>query len=315
MPARVPCSGSRPKTLALALTVAVLLPLSLYYHSKASLKENEDSFRSSLAPDEKAAAAGPPQRKAGDLNFQTAKAKVAMSPATFLKAIPRVREEQLEGVAVETNTRHVFVGKKLRVFCRETTMLSKEKVSPVGYVLLLHGHAFTSADWEELGTLSFLAKLQLGVIAVDLPGHGRSGPGPTPSPLTFMEDLVTVLKLDSSPFILVSPSMSGKYSLPYLVAHPEKVKGYVPVAPGGTEVYVDQYPSIFVPTVDVIGSHDTKQGPKSVKDLSHLQNFATALLEKAGHPAYRDQPEFWHRVLYNFINFLYPLIPTDNDVY
>ena len=132
------------------------------------------------------------------------------------------------------------------MFYREATRLSKEKFSPVGYVLLLHGQAFTSANWAELGTLSFLAKLKLRVIAVDLPGYGQSSQDRTSSPLTFMEDLVTALKLDSSPFILVSPSMSGKYSLPYLVAHPEKVKGYVPVAPVGTEEYVDRYSSIIV---------------------------------------------------------------------
>ena len=113
MPTSVPCSSSRPKVLALTVAVAVLLPLSLYYKSKASLMETEDSLMENLAPEEAAAAAapGPPQKKAGNFNLQPAKAEVALSSAVLLKRIPSDREEALKSVmAVETRTRHVFVG-------------------------------------------------------------------------------------------------------------------------------------------------------------------------------------------------------------
>lgn len=60
----------------------------------------------------------------------------------------------------------------------------------------------------------------------------------------FTNDAATlVLKLKESfelgdtPVIIISPSMSGKFSIPLLITHPEAFKGYVPVAPVGTNLY------------------------------------------------------------------------------
>lgn len=41
-------------------------------------------------------------------------------------------------------------------------------------VLLLHGQAFSSATWMELGTIQHLAAMGYAVAAVDLPGFGKT---------------------------------------------------------------------------------------------------------------------------------------------
>ena len=55
-----------------------------------------------------------------------------------------------------------------------------------------------------------------------------------------------ISSLDLSVPVIVSPSMSGSVSLPFLIAHPEKVKGYIPVAPVYTGKYASHYSAIKV---------------------------------------------------------------------
>ena len=74
-------------------------------------------------------------------------------------------------------------------------------------------------------------------------GYGDSK-GEVKDPAAFLEGVQDLLKLHNP--VIVSPSMSGKFSLPFLVEYPEKVKGFVPVAPVGTGKFVDKYPSIKV---------------------------------------------------------------------
>lgn len=83
-------------------------------------------------------------------------------------------------------------------------------------------------------------------MAIDLPGFARSksAAGKLNSS-SLLLDVVEKLDLKSS-LVIVSPSMSGMYSLPFLVEHPERVKGYVPIAPIGTEKYARKFPQIFV---------------------------------------------------------------------
>lgn len=84
-------------------------------------------------------------------------------------------------------------------------------------------------------------------VAIDLPGYGQSPESPNlPRPVVFISELIKALHMDSQPIVIISPSMSGKYSLPFLTTHPEKVKGYVPVAPVDTGMYLEKLPSIKV---------------------------------------------------------------------
>ncbi len=48
----------------------------------------------------------------------------------------------------------------------------------------------------------------------------------------FVLDLVQNLHLRKP--VLISPSMSGTFSLPFLMEHPDELSAYVPIAPVGT---------------------------------------------------------------------------------
>ena len=68
---------------------------------------------------------------------------------------------------------------------------------------------------------------------------------PNSETTSFLLDVVEKLDLKSS-LVIVSPSMSGRFSLPFVVEHPERVKGFIPVAPVQTEKFVDKFAKVFV---------------------------------------------------------------------
>ncbi|OXB58163.1 hypothetical protein ASZ78_006935 [Callipepla squamata] len=116
-------------------------------------------------------------------------------------------------------------------------------------VLLLHGQAFTSHTWQALGTLALLAAEGHRAVAIDLPGYGDSPPAGSLSTqqgrAAFVRHVVQQLGLQRP--VLVSPSMSGRFSLPFLVAHGEQLAGFVPIAPVGTREYTAvQYQQVQV---------------------------------------------------------------------
>ncbi|HZM00012.1 MAG TPA: alpha/beta hydrolase [Planctomycetota bacterium] len=165
-------------------------------------------------------------------------------------------------------------------------------------VLLLHGQSFHSGTWEELGTLRTLAEHGLRAVAIDVPGYGQSEPNEI-APDAFLAELIPALGL-SRP-VIVAPSMGGLFAFPYVVAHPEDVAGFVPVAPAGLKTWLPQLKDCAVPTLVVWGSEDTVVPVARAYDLAAaLRNSRTLVLEGAPHPAYLEQPDEFHAALVEF---------------
>lgn len=100
-------------------------------------------------------------------------------------------------------------------------------------ILALHGQAFTSETWLKLGTLQILAALGYRTVAVDAPGFGKSPEAAISDRGEFLNLLIEKLNLQKC--IIISPSYSGLYTLPYLVKYWRKLAAFVSVAPIGNE--------------------------------------------------------------------------------
>lgn len=209
----------------------------------------------------------------------------------------------------------------VHVFYREAKPESLNHVS----LLLLHGAAFSSKTWLDLGTIRLTAAMGYHTVAIDLPGYGNTPAVEISKRAEFLDHIIQHFKLDHP--VIVSPSMSGYYSLLYLLKNGNKMAGYIPVAPVGIDV-IEKLPAasedywsssvykplqhllytplpdlrnVKTPTMVVFGEKDRT---RSSALLSLLPNSQCKEIPNGRHPAYLDDPDLWHKLLYNFLHYV-----------
>ncbi|XP_053381466.1 protein ABHD14A-like isoform X2 [Mercenaria mercenaria] len=173
-------------------------------------------------------------------------------------------------------------------------------------VLFLHGQSFKSETWASgpMWTLQLLYKTGgFRAVAIDLPGYGDSPPAVVDG-ATLIQEVIHTLKLDKP--VIVSPSMSGGFFLPYMFKDPENIRGFVPVAPVGTNKYKpEEYKKLKIPTLVIYGERDKHRGAMSRNVLENLPEHTTVEVPGAGHACYMNNPDFFHK---HFIEFLKSLM-------
>lgn len=166
-------------------------------------------------------------------------------------------------------------------------------------VLFLHGASFSAQTWQEIGVLKFIAEHGYRAIAVDLPGYGNSERR-TGSNIDFLLQIMAGLNL-SKP-VLVSPSMSGNYSLPLVAKKFDRLSGFVPIAPVGIPIFTQQVKAIELPALLIWGSNDNivpiEQADELLKVFLHAEKI---VLENAGHACYMRATREFQEHLINFV--------------
>lgn len=166
-------------------------------------------------------------------------------------------------------------------------------------VLLLHGASFSSVTWQEIGTIDTLVQAGYRVYSIDLPGFGQSEATEIPT-TKWLRKFLTAVEIESP--IIVSPSMSGRFSLPLATEYPDLIAALVFIAPVGVPRYVDALQVVQCPVLIVWGEND------SLIPLEQADQLAAAIpgseklvLHGAGHAAYMEGTEQFHAELLKFL--------------
>ncbi len=193
-------------------------------------------------------------------------------------------------------------------------------------VVLLHGASFQAKTWEEIGVLSALADAGYRAFAIDLPGHGESSALGPDGWRIVVQVVLERLRMARAPEglgkgggwlrtlldelgverpVIVAPSMSGNYALPLVTADPDRVSGFVAVAPVGIEAHRGRLNQIQVPVLAIWGEQD-RTIPLSHADLlvQSVKQGRKVVIPGGSHAPYMSNPARFQEELVRFLQEL-----------
>ena len=175
-------------------------------------------------------------------------------------------------------------------------------------ILFLHGDAFTAQIWDDIGTLTLLGALGWRAVAIDLPEYGSTRGGRVYDTAQFIDLVLEGMDMECP--VLVSPSMSGRFSIPFLLKHSsdqeQRIKAFISIAPDNTEQFLidKRTKDIEIPSFTVYGSKDEEVGGSAARNMVGIHNQMAYRIAEAGHACYVNESDQWHLLLYNLLTKL-----------
>lgn len=118
-------------------------------------------------------------------------------------------------------------------------------------------------------------------------------------PEKWMSELFDQLGIESP--ILLAASMSGGYALPFITSQPERITGFVAVAPVGISTYQEKLHTITVPVLAVWGENDNLI-PISDANLlvDSVEQGELIVIQGGTHAPYMSESELFNQKLLQF---------------
>lgn len=165
-------------------------------------------------------------------------------------------------------------------------------------LVFLHGKAFQAETWQELGTLQAAIDAGFSILALDLPGFGKSPAADIP-PEKVIKAVMEAASIENG--ILIGPSMGGKIALEFSLNNPENVAGLVLIGAVGVEENRDRLNKLPSKSLILWGENDQISDPANGVLLNkEISGSELVVFQGAKHPCYLEQPELWHTTLLNF---------------
>jgi len=190
-----------------------------------------------------------------------------------------------------------------------TSLFRREAGPPGGDpVVLLHGGRFHSGTWLELGTIERLASHGYRVIALDLPGFGRSE-ATREERGAWLASFFDHAEIDHA--VLLAASMSGSFAFPFLRDHEDRVAGFVAVAPVGIDGFVRATENPRALPAWLVWGENDRTIPVAESEVlaKAFRNPRTTILDGASHPCYLDRPDAFHEGLESFLQRAFRVDP------
>ncbi len=165
-------------------------------------------------------------------------------------------------------------------------------------LFFLHGKAFQAETWLELGTLQAAVDADFAILALDLPGFGKS-PDASLTPEEVILGCMEAAGIKKA--IVIGPSMGGKIVLEFSLNNPEKVAGLILIGAVGVEENRNRLSELPSSTLIIWGENDQISDPANGQLLHEsVPGSRLVIFKGAKHPCYLEQPELWHKTLLDF---------------
>lgn len=159
---------------------------------------------------------------------------------------------------------------------------------------------FSAATWQQIGRLEILASAGYHAFAIDLPSFGQSESATIPRD-TWLAELLNQLNI--KPPVLLAVSISGGFALPFITFHPERIVGFVAVAPISIRTFRERLHSITVPVLANWGENDRtipiSDAKILVKSVKHGQ---LVIIPNGSHAPYMSNPNLFNHDLIRFLS-------------
>lgn len=161
-----------------------------------------------------------------------------------------------------------------------------------------------------IGTLTALSDAGFQAVAIDLPGYGKTEALKYDhQPHTVLIKIINSLSLTKP--AIISASMSGMYSLDFIIYHPQDVLAFIPIAP----VFPDNFGNLSmeepkssvaqaiesISSLVIWGSKDVPGKRRSKVLISMFPKSIPFEMQGASHPSYMDEPEMFNRAVTSFL--------------